>query len=937
VKNNPKLSNDFLINIIEISAGYFSPAQLDKFFLLVETEIRKYYFDRSAEASLLRIILGMYNKLSFLEECIKYPHYIEILVSISVNSNYLTDILVRDPEYFYWIVNPSNLKSKIIFDDFNNSVAAKLKSYKTFNAKINFLRALKRKEILRIGLKDILNIEDLRAVTEELSILAKAISANLFEICYNETSKKHGLKNINNTYCVIALGKLGGNELNYSSDIDLIVLFDKNIKIKNKIDYQDLLSEVILLFIETATAITGAGYIYRVDLRLRPDGKNSPLCNTFACYADYYESRGEDWERQMLIKGDFVTGDQKLYSKFYKYISHFIFPTNFSYSPLEQIRKMKEAIEKNLGNKGNIKLSSGGIRDIEFSVQALQLLNGGRYTELQTPNTLEAIKKLKLKNLFTEKEAYTLADAYIFYRKIEHYLQLMNDTQTHTIPTDKIQVKRLSSFLGFSSEIKFKQKINDYRKSVLTIYNSIIGNNSKKEKKEIINSVNFTNPARSRKNLVYLREGKGLLGHRQFDKKSIDNFLKIEPLLIKYLIKSSNPDIVAENFVRIISNASFPSIWYSEFSDKKFFNSFLKLCEYSQRSVNLFSEDKMLREIFLNKKALEKLTLGKISDLKTKEILFYLSVQITLNILSVQRASGLLSSFINEKIKIRFSESFGEEESKNHLISALGSFGSGEMTFASDIDLIFITKKSVSTGKEGKLFQRFLQQLKNDLTPFDVDCRLRPEGKSSQLVWNVSAYEKYITHRARTWEFQSFCKLKFVAGNKILHNRLVKSIKSKIVDLDNDIMRNEIYEMRKKLYPSDLSGLIERFDVKKSKGGLADIEFVLQFLMLMNHDAFKKLIGSNSKKILDFFSKQLSGFGDNKELLSSYYFLKSISFASQILYDSGSYSIILDSKKVLQLSEFLGYKSEKDFLKKLKNVTRCNQNLFEKYISGKVK
>ena len=936
MKNNPKLSNDFLINIIEISAGYFNPEQLDKFFLLVETEIRKYYFDRSAEANLLRIILGMYNKISFLEESIKYPHYIEILVSISVNSNYLTDILVRDPEYFYWIVNPSNLKSKIVFDDFNSSISAKLKSYKTFNAKINFLKALKRKEILRIGLKDILNLEDLRSVTEELSVLAKAITANLFEICYNEILNKHGLIKINNSYCVISLGKLGGNELNYSSDIDLIVLFDANRKINSKKDYQDFLSEVILLFIETSTTITGAGYIYRVDLRLRPDGKNSPLCNTFASYTDYYESRGEDWERQMLIKGNFVTGNQKLYSKFYSYISHFIYPSNFTFSPLEQIRKMKDAIEINLEDEGNIKLSSGGIRNIEFSVQALQLLNGGRYTDLQTPNTLEAIEKLKLKKLFTDKEAKALNAAYIFYRKIEHYLQLMNDTQTHTIPSERVQIKKLSSFLGFSSELKFQQKVTEYRKSVLTIYNSILGNNSKKGKKEIISSVNFTNPVKSRKNLVYLREGKGLLGHKQFDKKSIDSYLKIEPFLIQSLMESANPDIIVENFARIISNASFPSIWYAEFSDKKFFNSFLKLCENSQRSVNLFSEDKTLREIFLSKKTFEKLSVEKLREVRTKEILFYLSVQITLKIVSIPKASGLLSSFINEKIKTKFSESFGAEDSKNYLISALGSFGSCEMTFASDIDLIFITKKTGSTGKEEKLFQQFLQQLKNELFPFEVDCRLRPEGKSSQLVWNVAAYENYITDRARTWEFQSFCKLKFVAGNKTLHNRLVKSIKSKIADFDKDILLNDIYEMRKKLYPSDLSGLVERFNIKKSKGGLADIEFTLQFLMLINNDAFKKLMGSDSKTILGYFAKNISGFGDKKELISSYHFLKTISFASQILYDSTTSSIILDDKKVLQLSNFLGYKNGKDFLKELTNFTRINQSLFEKYISRKI-
>ncbi len=166
--------------------------------------------------------------------------------------------------------------------------------------------------------------------------------------------------------------------MNYSSDIDLVAFYDKNSFINKKVYYNQILSETILLFIETASKKTGSGFLYRVDFRLRPDGRNAPLCGSYLEYLRYYEMRGEDWERQMLIKANYLCGSKSLYNKFSDYISRFIYPTSFSASPIEQIKKLKSNIEKRNKSDENIKLVSGGIRDIEFSLQALQLLNGGK-------------------------------------------------------------------------------------------------------------------------------------------------------------------------------------------------------------------------------------------------------------------------------------------------------------------------------------------------------------------------------------------------------------------------------------------------------------------------------------------------------------------------------------------------------------------------------
>ncbi len=447
-KKQSVLSKDFIEKLAEFSAGYLSEQEFEQLIKAFENEAALKYFSHSSESNLLRIITNRYDRILLLQDCIKYPHYVHVLLGISINSNYLTDILVRNPEFFYRIANPSDIKYRLDEEDFLKVIKDTTSVFKSFNAKLNSLKSLKRREILRIGLRDILGLSELKETVFDLSLLARGIASELFSLCYKEVLQKNDINKINHEYCIIALGKLGGNELNYSSDIDLIIIYDKDGKVKEK-QYSEIMNEVALLFIKAATSITDTGYIYRIDFRLRPDGRNSPLCKTYEEFINYYETRGEDWERQMLIKASFLTGNKTLYDKMMNYLSHFIYPSTFFISPQEQIKQLKKNIEKQLSSDENIKLIPGGIRDIEFSVQALQLLNGGRNKTIRTENTLDAIIKLESEKLLSTKEAETLRNAYILYRKIEHYLQLMNDIQTHSIPGKGETLEKLSSFLGF--------------------------------------------------------------------------------------------------------------------------------------------------------------------------------------------------------------------------------------------------------------------------------------------------------------------------------------------------------------------------------------------------------------------------------------------------------------------------------------------------------
>ena len=932
IKDQQNLSEEFFTKLVEISAGYLPSETFDKLVVLLQSEISNHYFTRSSESNLLRIISAMYDKYSFLTDCIKYPHYVEIIIAISANSNYLTDILVRNPEYFYWIVNPSNLEPKLDPEDFEKNVDSSLSFYKSFSSKVNFFRGLKRKEILRIGLKDILSFAPLEVITEELSILAKVLSAKLFELCLEEIKSKYQIKGLSSSYCLIGLGKLGGNELNYSSDIDLIIFYNEDITIKNK-SYHEILTEAIYLFIESASSVTSTGFMFRIDFRLRPDGRNSPLCRSINEYLNYYESRGEDWERQMLIKAGYIGGNLNLYNQFVNYLSPFIFPASFSTSPIEQIRKLKSNIERNLGSEENIKLLPGGIRDIEFSVQALQLINGGRWKELRSGNTLKSIDALEAKKLLSNSEASIFKNAYIFYRKIEHYLQLMNDKQTHTIPADPEMLYKISAYLGFDNSKKFKVALKVNRENVLKIYRSIIGKEIKVKEKRDISEINFENKKKSLQDFTFLREGKGLLGQKEFDERTSTVFQIIEPAIINYLKNAINPDAALQNFVRIIKHSNIPFIWYRELTDKKFLKSFLTVCEFSQRSINMFAEDDELIEIFLNRKVFERINAETLNQFSPKKIIFTLTVQFILGIIDHEKVSKTLSAFYKQEISRMFNESFQNKyPSLKYFVAGLGSFGTDEMTFNSDIDLVFVVNDLKVIPNAEKTFQNILSQIRKSLSPVEVDCRLRPEGKSSILVWDINSYDLYIQKRLRIWELQAFTKISFVCGDKKPFNIFIKSLITRLGLEKEGVIKSEIKEMRRKLYPANLQGNLSIINLKKSPGGIIDVEFILQYLAITSPNNFTKIAGKGVHVLYILPDDRIST-DDCTTLVNNFSFLKRLDFLNQVIFNATTALLPGDKKKLKMLSRQMNFDDQEKFQLNVNEVMKSNKLIFQKCLA----
>ncbi|HEX7357452.1 MAG TPA: hypothetical protein VF270_07090 [Ignavibacteriaceae bacterium] len=924
------LSKDFIDKIIDKTAGRIPQNKMEIFFANVEKEISLHYFTKTSESNLIRIILNQFDLSFFINECLAYPHQIEILIIVSNNSNYLSDILVRNPEYFHWIINPSVLNARVDQKFYQQELEKIIFPFKSLESKVNAIRFFKRKEILRIGLKDIYLKNDLKNITQNLSDLAISITSILFGLCHKKILMKYGIEKVTGKYALISLGKLGGNELNYSSDIDLVAFYEKNIFVNKKTFYNQILTESILLFIETASKITGAGFLYRVDFRLRPDGRNAPLCTSFSEIIKYYESRGEDWERQMLIKANYVCGNKNLYNKFSNYISSFIYPASFSSSPVDQIKKMKLNIEKRNKSDENIKLVSGGIRDIEFSVQALQLLNGGKYPEIRTGNTLNSIDLLSQKGFLLMAEAQDLSSAYIFYRKAEHYLQLMNDQQTHSVPSEGEIAEKLSHFLGFDNLGLFNKHLSASKQKVRNIYNSIVAEDNSFKSTSNVDNIPFVDIKRAKRNLDFLQFGKSLFEVKQFDKRTTSSYEIIENKLLEFLAQSVDPDLVLENFARFIRSANFPYIWYKEFSNNDFFNLFLILCERSQKSIELFSEDKNLRDTFLSRECLTELNVQRLNNLSLKEFHFRASVQLTANILTYDSFSSLYSQFLKQNlITIINDYSRDKKWADNYFIAAMGSFGASELTFNSDIDLLLIVKGILDYPNIQKEFQDLLNIIRNNFSGIEIDCRLRPEGKSSLLVWDIEDYKKYLVNRARVWELQAFTKCKFISGNMNIYKQFYSYFLESLKTRDKLTIKNEMLLMNKKIH----SAKSNEINLKLKPGGLTDIDFIVTYFYLTYPELLIELESDKERNRIYLIKKIASKIIDTNMLQEGFLFLKKTEIVSQNIYNSKTSTIPINELKLIKVSKTLGLKSHKEFLLRLNETFNQIEKEFQKFFN----
>src|SRR6266853_6770746 len=483
---------------------------------------------------------------SLIEVVEQFPLGEAALLHLLAVSSICATRLTRNPETLLWLSQPeiclaSRGSAEMVAE--LHDLAGDLAT----STKFTRLRFWKGREMTRVALRELAGVAPLEETTGELSQIAEISIRRVFNHWDTELRHRHGSPRAD--FAILALGKLGGAELNHSSDVDLLFLYSEEGQLTAHISYHEFFNRLGKRILETFSTQHPAGSLFRVDLRLRPEGSAGPLARSLESMENYYAGFGETWERLALIKARGVGGSRELAYEFLRQHQPFIYPKSPTPDLLDEIARIKRRIERdivgqeNLGR--NVKLGTGGIREIEFIVQALQLIHGARHAFLQEPSMLKALRALHQLDLLPRDEVVKLDEAYRFLRRVEHRLQTDAEQQTHTIPQEPKALRRLALSLRFSSGQDFTAVLRQHMRAVRSIFERVISKPPAEPAK--IDLDIFSNQKRAAKALGDLAQGSTSF---HIAPRTRQIFRKLRPVLLEWLARSADPNATLNQFVR---------------------------------------------------------------------------------------------------------------------------------------------------------------------------------------------------------------------------------------------------------------------------------------------------------------------------------------------------------------------------------------------------
>lgn len=426
------------------------------------------------------------------------PHVLQLLCVLFGNSPAMAETLIRDPMLIYWIEQEHVLKSVPDSKRLQTVLDETLGLVRTYERKFDALRRFHRREMLRIGARDLFHVASVTETVQSLSRLAEIVIHAAYRLVQEELYKEYGIplyrgpvtSRSSKGFVVLGMGKLGGGELNYSSDVDLIYLYspgNRQIKTAKKPISNEMFFQIVAMELtRVLSASTSEGRLFRVDLRLRPEGNIGPLAWSSRDAVKYYQTRGRTWERLALLKARPIAGHRPLGQTFLKKIRPFVMgqEEQGTRDLVETVHTLRAQIHRRVARKKeherNVKLSSGGIRDIEFMVQTLQLLHVARHPQLFESNTITGLQQLQALDLLQDADGEFLEEAYLFLRDVENKIQMVHELQTHTLPNQPAELTKCAVRMGYadqsssSATSSFLARYESIRTRVLTIYERLI-------------------------------------------------------------------------------------------------------------------------------------------------------------------------------------------------------------------------------------------------------------------------------------------------------------------------------------------------------------------------------------------------------------------------------------------------------------------------------
>jgi [glutamine synthetase] adenylyltransferase / [glutamine synthetase]-adenylyl-L-tyrosine phosphorylase len=827
------------------------------------------------------------------------------------------------------------------------------------------LRRFHRQQIIRIALRDLCEIVDIKQVTEDLSNLADVLCEAAYRLFWEQLTGVYGVpfsRDVDQSanMAVIAMGKHGGQELNFSSDIDLMFVYDYDGETEGSPDgsitnqrFFTLLAQKMCEFL---TKTTAEGFLYRVDTRLRPDGPNGPIASSLTMIEDYYHFYGQNWERQALLKARAVAGAPAVGEKFMRIIHPFTYRKYVDEIEIaEVLRSIDGMRNKSLAKLGSEEVRSidfkngyGGIRDIEFFTQAVQILYGGQYPEIKQAGTLLALLRMHESGLLHSKEFGFLSIAYRFLREVEHHLQMVGEQQVYQLPSSDEEMQRLSDSLGYPSKEAFFHQYQKTTKQVREIYRGVFQRDEWEDETEILSESDsysetigallrehgFQDP-RSAFNFI---QSLGKSPEIHLQPKTSRLFKAILPRLLKCVKQSPDSDMALRNFEKLVATFRARTAIYETLCDQPQFLDLL----VSVVSCSSFLTSQVLRDPSLMETIGRDLTFKEtvtISSLKTHLRLMrasHKSGDFRDQLLRVQNAAMLRSGirFILGLSTVRqvgkelacladfvlqqcmkpchammaeryptFTEAYADEIG----IIGMGKLGGEEFNVASDCDLIFLYEGNRKTAEvtSAEYYVRWASkyvdyvQKKSPLGfLYEVDARLRPHGGNSPLASSLASFDEYFCKHAQLWEKMALSRARFICGSDGIRQALTE-FKERLLfsrALTGDEIR-DILAMREKIESAK-----KHETLKAGPGGIIDVEFITQALVLhygMRYPALRVTSTLDALRVAQ--EEGLLPESHARQLETSYLFLREVENRLRIVNNASLDAIPTEEKDLEKL------------------------------------
>ncbi len=776
------------------------------------------------------------------------------------------------------------------------------------------LRRLRRREMVRIAWRDLAGRAELEETVLDLSMFADAVLditlSRLHEWQSREMGVPTGAEGREQSMVVIAMGKLGARELNFSSDIDLIFAIPESgvtIGGRRGRTSEEYFIRLGQKLINALNANTADGFVFRMDMRLRPFGGSGPLVMTFDAMESYYQNHGRDWERYAWIKARIVAGDREAGAQLLAILRPFVYRRYLDYGAFDSLREMKALVAREVARKGmdtDIKLGPGGIREIEFIAQTFQLIRGGREPSLRERRLLDVIGHLKDRGYLEEHTATVLSQAYRFLRDTEHRIQEFADRQSQKLPDTPLNKMRLAWSMGYGDWDHFNSTLDHHREQVDGHFTRIfsipqngatpahehplslvwLGSLDQEHALAVLTDAGFENPTVVLTKLEKLRNSFSIRHMRQQGRRRLDRLM---PLLLNAVTAADPGERTLELLLELLETVARRSVYLALLAEHpQALSQLITLCGASPWIAKHITRYPLLLDELLDPRTLyappdrdgleDELAgeLDKIPAGDEEQELDTLRLFKQTNALRVAAAdvsaalplmlvsdhlTDIAEILLRHTLKIAWRDMishYGEprcsigalDQPAGFAIVAYGKLGGIELGYGSDLDIVFLHgsggENQLTNGEKSidnqVFFTRLGRRMVHLLTThtaagllYELDFRLRPSGKSGMLVSSLDAFKEYQLNEAWTWEHQALVRARVVAGDPEL-GRLFRIVRGAVLTQKRNPaeLRNRVREMRQRMRKELGGGGQDQFDLKQDSGGIADIEFMVQYGVL---------------------------------------------------------------------------------------------------------